>query len=253
MEKNLYRAAKGQARSPVFRVVVVFCLFAIGCCLSGCLIPAGQHPRCLSSRQEVELAASNLEDIDIRNLPLEDYPRLTKFVRLKRLQLYSINGDSATDEKLEALAGIGFTNLVDINLLNGRLITDRGIRALATIASLQELQLEGTSITDDALRMLCAKPGFRGVNVANCRGVSLTGLKIICQCEHFDEVSFSADGLSQFDVRGLLEQMAGSVKWCGIVDRDLRLDETALQVLASKKDFRLVISAKGALQYMQEL
>jgi hypothetical protein len=240
------RTARSFARVSVYGMACVLLSVAINSCAWG------NHPELISTKQDIHLAKTNVEDIDIRDLPLEDYPLLAKFWRLKRVRLYSSEGTLATDEKLSTLASLDFTNLIDINLLNCRLISDGGIRALSNIQSLKMLQLEGTAITDASAIILRSMTNLSGVNLANCGGITMNGLKILAASESIQEIGFSADNLSQ-DAISSLFALFKSVKFCQLVDPKQRLDRVALTREAEKYGFHLVVKATGALQDMQSV
>src|SRR6266540_5914904 len=84
-------------------------------------VVAGNHPQPLRSRRDVESCSTSVEDIDIRELPVQHYPLLAKFAKLKRIRLAnyeSRKGVGGTDEKLKALSSLQLTNVIDITLLN---------------------------------------------------------------------------------------------------------------------------------------
>ena len=89
-----------------------------------------------------------LDRIRIPHLPIEHYPLLSKFTRLKEISFY---WEGANDEKLLALSKLTFTNLQGISLLDCPKVTDAGVRAIASFSSLGWLKLEGTAVTDAGL------------------------------------------------------------------------------------------------------
>src|SRR5947207_3154751 len=78
-------------------------------------VAAGPYSQPLSNAKEIRAAKSTIDDIDIRHLRLADYPLLAKFTRVKRVWLWSPEGTSATDAKLNVLAQLNFTNLTYMN------------------------------------------------------------------------------------------------------------------------------------------
>jgi hypothetical protein len=217
--------------------------------VSSC-IAAGPYPEPLSSSKEIRAAKPTLDSIDIWNLPLADYPLLSKFTGLKRIRLYSREGTFATDEKLKALADVGFTNLIDVDLNNCRLVTDKGIDALSKIQSLKQLALEGTLITDTACFQMASNIALTGVNVANCSGVTKAGLSALAKSKSLQEFRFSVDGLVQDETMTLIDSFR-SIAWCEIIDPTHKLDATAIKKKGAEKKIHVTVRPTGALQDMR--
>ncbi len=205
------------------------------------------YPERLSSKWDITWASADATEIDIRDLPLEDYPLLRKFKHAQQISLDNRNSAVATDAHLEALALVGFTEVVCIGLDNCRLVTDKGIRALSKIQPLPGLALEGTSITDQACDVMAHSMHLTGVNVANCSKVTIKGIKELAACPTIQGFSFSADTLTPQQVVDVLDLLKDS-SWCGIVDPGGRLDAEALTAKAQQRNITLVVSRTGALQ-----
>lgn len=207
----------------------------------------GQHPMSLFSPKDIKSTPSDIEQIAIPFLPLEHYPLLSKFKQVKTVSFYSTDGTGASDEKLEALAKNENQHLKDITLLNCPLVTDGGIRHISTITALRMLQLEGTSITDEALEIISSKMRLTGLNISNCPKVTMKGLLKLATSETLKEFGFSANDLSQEDVVRLINEFR-TITWCGIVDPSEKLDAQVLKILGKEKGVRVVIKRTGALQ-----
>lgn len=232
------RRIRGTVSLSIFTGIVIFC------------IAAGPYPEPLSNSKEIRAAKPTLESIDIWNLPVADYPLLSKFIRLKRIRLYSREGTFATDEKLKALADVGFTNLLHINLNNCRLITDEGIHSLSRIASLKELTLEGTTITDLACNIMASQMALSFVNIANCPAVTTKGLEQLALSKTLNYFSFSLDKLTQDEVMALIDSFK-SITWCEIIDPARKLDAEAIKRKAAEKRIHVTVRPTGALQDMR--
>jgi len=209
----------------------------------------GNYPERLLTRRDVELASPGCKDIDIRYLPAQDYPLLAKFKQVYQISFFCPEGTFATDEKMKLLAGLAFTNLSQINLLNCRLVDDDGIRALVPIRSLRSLGLEGTSITDAACELIGSKMSLTGIDVANCPHLSLNGLKSLTNSHELQEISFSADAMTGEQLLELLGSFK-HLKWCSIVDQEGRLSSTTIIQKAAELNIQLVLRKTGALQDM---
>ena len=207
-------------------------------------------PVSISSKKDIRNAKPDTEEIAIRkDLPIQDYPLLAKFTRLGTIGIWARDGQNATDEKLNALAALSFTNLVDVNLLNGRLVTDEGIRSLSQLPALKMLGLEGTSITDAGCEVMASKMRLTGVNVANCPKIGLKGIKILGSSTSVTNLSFSADNLTQKDVLDLIGSFK-NIRWCQVVDREGKIDGKAVEAKGAERNINAFVQPTGALQDM---
>ncbi len=164
------------------------------------------------------------------------------------MRFYADDGTGGSDEKLATLAKLKLEFLHDVTLLNCPLVTDVGIQHLSEIKSLRLLQLEGTSITDEALETMASKMNLTGINVANCPKVTMRGLSRIASLETLDTFTFSAETLSQADVVSLINEFKENVKWPAVVDVEGKLDAAALKAIAKEKGITLSVRRTGALQ-----
>ena len=208
----------------------------------------GNHPTALSSSRDIRRAPSDVERIIIGQLPIKDYPLLSKLQRLKDVDFYTLDGTGANDDKLRELSKLKLDNLEGISLLNCPVVTDGGIRHLSRIPSLKHMQLEGTSITDEALEIMASDMSLTGVNVANCPKITKQGLLKIAASTTLVTFTFSADALTQEDVVRLIGEFGKNVKWPSVVDREGKLDAAALKAAARKNGITLNVSRTGALQ-----
>ncbi len=236
-------------RNTIFGSVFAFALCA-GTIVSA--LAADPYPEPLSNRGEIRAAKATIESIDIWNLPLEDFPLLAKFKGLKRIRLVSEEGTLTTDQKLKALADVGFTNLTYIDLNNCQLVTDNGIEALSRIQSLKELTLEGTRITDTACDLMCSKMSLTVANIANCPSVTLEGIAELGRSNTLHLFQFSSDKLTQPEVLKLIESF-NSIKWCEIVDLQGKLDANIFKAKGKEKNIHISVRRTGALQDMKLL
>ncbi|HXT23208.1 MAG TPA: hypothetical protein VN749_00100, partial [Candidatus Eisenbacteria bacterium] len=197
----------------------------------------------LRSRDDIKSADSKATDFYITRLPLADYHLLSKFKGLRRASL----GQGATDSKLAALAGIGCTNLIDLNMLDAPAVTDVGINALTNISSLRMIGMEGTSITDAACVVMATRMRLTGVNVANCDGVTKAGMRALIASETVTNLSFSADSLSRQDALELVRSLKNG-SWCAFVDTQGKLDWAALNSEGKQRNITVGVTPKGTMQ-----
>jgi hypothetical protein len=170
---------------------------------------------------------------------LEDYPLLSKFSGLKQIWLSRGEGTLATDEKLEALATLNFTNLTHVNLNNSRLITNRGIKALSKIQSLKQLMLKGTAITDEACDVMASQMSLTAVQVDNCPAITKKGLEVLARSKTLDYFGFSSDRLTQEEVLALANSF-NNITWYEIIDGQRKLDRDAIKALSTKTDIHVM-------------
>jgi len=246
-EPKIHRKSGNTGKAKRMSAIIPRILFAT--IVSFC-IAAGPYPEPLSNSKDIRAAKPTLDNIDIRYLPLADFPLLAKFKNLKRVRFYNRESAGATDEKLKALADIGFTNLIDIDLNNCRLVTDKGINNLSKIQSLKQLALEGTAITDEACFQMATNKALTGVNVANCSGVTKAGLSALAKSESLQEFRFSADDLTQDEVPALIDSFR-SIAWCEIIDPAHKLDAAAIKKRGVEKKIHVTVRPTGALQDMR--
>jgi hypothetical protein len=209
-----------------------------------------KYPEPLRSRRDIAHASADTDNIFIAKLPIEDYPALTKFTKLKRVDFHTQDGVGADDQKLLTLSRIGFTNLFDIDLLNCPRVTDAGISHLVQLPALRYLQLEGTSISDPGCKVLAMKQSVTGVNVANCTNVTLSGLTELAHSQTLDEFSFSSDRLTQDDLVRLIGELR-HVTWCEIDDPKGEIDAVTIKKTGETKGVKIVLQAVGALQTLR--
>jgi hypothetical protein len=213
-------------------------------------IAAGPYPEPLSNSKDIRSAKSTLDSIDIWNLPLVDFPLLSKFTGLKQVRLWSKEGTFVTDEKLQALAVIGFTNLIYINLNNCQLVTDNGIKALSQIHSLRQLILEGTAITDAACDIMATQMSLTSAQISNCSGITKTGIEELARSKTLQYFSFSSDKLTQQEVLTLIDSFK-SVTWCEIVDLEGKLNVSAIKAKGKALGIHVSVRRTGALQELE--
>jgi len=205
-----------------------------------------KYPEPLSSRRDIARASANTDNIFIAKLPIEDYPALAKFTKLKRVHFHTKEGTGADDQKLLALSRVGSTNLFDVDLLNCPGVTDRGIEYLAQLPALRYLQLEGTSISDAGCKILATKPSVTGVNLTYCTNVTSSGLMQLAHSPTLDEFGFSFAGLTQDDVLRVIGELRHA-KWCEIVDPKGEIDDVIVKKAGATKSIQIVLQAQGAL------
>jgi len=184
--------------------------------------------------------------LNIAKLPTNAYPELRKFTNLLSLDFYATDGLGATDVKLHALANAGTGNVKGIVLLNCASVTDNGVEALARARSLQWLQLEGTSISDESLEVIASQMNLTGLNVARTK-VTLNGVETLGKAASLRELTFSCQGEVSAKVCEVIHKCK-QVKHIEIVDVSAQLDTNAVGQCARDVGVEVIVRNKGALQ-----
>lgn len=202
------------------------------------------YPERLSTPRDVDLAKADAVDVDIRDLPLEDYPLLKKFKQVEQVYLGLSTSVPATDQHLEALASLNFPHVVCVTANNCHAITDKGVQSLSRLYSLTQLGLEGTSITDAACETMAKTMHITDLNVANCSGITFHGLQALAASDALQDISFSNERLTAKEVSDLLDSFK-SVKRCEIVDPQGTLDAQKLVAKGETKHIQVVLRQHG--------
>lgn len=219
------------SRSNKFRLSVAVTLAAA---LTGC----GHWPSSPSSRRGIAFVSKNEYHINASNLGLADFPALAKFTKLYEIDF---DNNSCSDEKLDALAQIGFTNLAQVVIIDCPLVTDKGVSILSRIPSIIGLGLRGVSISDKSTELMAAMPKLQGVNLANSTNVTLTGLLNLARSATIQDLGFSCGKLKQDDLMEIISA-ARHVNRMEISEPpEGRLDAPALRKAAEAKGIELYV------------
>jgi len=171
----------------------------------------------------------------VSQLPLDQFPKLAKFH-----QIYEVDFQGGgTDEKLRALAQIGFTNLTQVVLTDCPLVTDKGVEALSAVSSIRGLGLKGTSITDASVELFARMGRLEEVNIEGSAGVTVRGLQALAGSDTLTDISISGGALTQDDLLRIIAAVR-HVTRIDIVDpADARLNAPALREAARAKNVHL--------------
>ena len=202
----------------------------------------------IKSRQDIAAAHPEVTLLAIRGLPLADYPALSKFKAAREIGFttYTVTrAESITDAHLQALVATGLTNIMGIVLTGCRKITDDGIRSLVSIPGLRILGLEETSITDTGLAFVMGRLPIVSISVSRCAQITMDGLRTVARSRNINEMSFSAEKLSQQEVLELIGLLHPG-EWCQIVDSEAKLNETLIQSTANAKHVTLVLQPRSS-------
>ena len=204
---------------------------ALSIVTSGC----GHYPSYLKSHSDIWATSARETHIEVSQLPLDQYPRLAKFH-----QIYEVDFEGgATDDKLKALAQIGFTNLAQVVLTDCPLVTDKGIEYLSTVSSIRGLGLRSTSITGRSVDTFARMSKLESVNIEGSAGVTLKGLVALAQSDTLTDISFSGAALTQEDLLRIIDAVRHITRIDIVDPADSRLDASALREAARAKHIQL--------------
>jgi hypothetical protein len=196
----------------------------------------------------IKSAGENYVHADISDVSIEDYPALTN---LHALFAVYFEDDGATDEKLEALTNLRFTNLTCIYLLDCRLLTDKGIDYVSRIPSVINLALSGMAINDATCHMIAARIRLHDVSIGDCPNVTVNGLLAIVQSKTINSLRFSMGDLKQEDLIQLISQSAPQLTRMDIEMDDSsvrRLDLPALRQAVKVRKIKVYACRNGKTQ-----
>jgi len=123
---------------------------------------------------------------------------------IRLLALHPSAGLGAEGQMTDAaLAEVSHVETITaLNLSGCREITDEGVRHLARMPLLQDLDLSGTGVTDAGLHVLGRLPRLRTISLA-WTGVTDGGLAALAQCHELERVNLTATGASDGALRAL--------------------------------------------------
>lgn len=201
----------------------------------------GHQPAHISSARDIAQSSSAEYMIAVGQLPLEDWSKLQKFTALEHLRTTPGKALAVTDEHIMALANLKLPKLRQISLADCREVTDHGIGTLRKLTSIEGLQLSGTSITDDGLKILATElPDLKDINVAKCRAITATGLSTIRESKSLRSVGLSLDPLSQADIETAMLNLP-NVTWWTIYDQQQQLDHASLRTIGEKRKITIQV------------
>jgi hypothetical protein len=203
----------------------------------GLLTGCGSHPPTPDSRTDILLTSADQTHLDLRSLPVSDFPALTKFQKLREVQMPFGSG---TDEKLRALAELKLPSLECVVVIDSPSVTDHGVVALGKMQSLTAVGLRGTSMTDAGIETLRKLPKLKSVSLAGSVKITFKGVLSLAKLETLEELSFSAGNIQQAELLELI-RATPSVKHLQISEpNEGRLDLPALREVAKAKGMTLL-------------
>lgn len=214
--------------------------------------PAPIHWHEVRSIADIEALPATTTHVDGLDLDDAAVAALRRLSRLAHLRLRSgrqteagpmtphtndANRRSVTDGGLEGLSTI--TTLESLTLAGTVEVRGRGLRHLAKLHRLEDLQLSCIDTADEGLAELPALPSLRRLELTRNHGFGSVGMAAITQCRHVTSLTLSAcpqlhgDDYALLGAMTWLQQLrlhAAEGAWRN--DSDRRLDDAEKAVLA---------------------
>lgn len=226
------------------RIDCHYCIRAVtlAVALTGC----GHYPAYLSSRGDIASTSKKEYHLNVSKLSIEDFPALAKFTKVYEVEFQD---NTCTDEKLDALARIGFTNLAVVDITDCPRVTDKGIVFLSRIPSLTGLGLRGASITDGGMQTLAtAFPHLTGIGVQGCPLLTVNGFMNLTHSRTITGVGISGDPFSPKQIENIISNVSNVTFWT-IDDPHHRLDRASLRQLGEQRKIRIdVVNENGLVE-----
>jgi uncharacterized protein len=129
-----------------------------------------------------------------------DWDAVIDTMREHRIPGLDANGQM-TDAILERVSRLD--HVTSLHLSNSRQVTDEGLRHLARMQQLQNLDLSVTSITDRGLEVLRQLPELRTFRLVHQHGVTDSGVANLAGCEHLELVDLMGTATGDGAVKAL--------------------------------------------------
>jgi hypothetical protein len=214
-----------------------FVMFVAALLFVGLLTGCGSNPPTPSSKTDILLTSSTQTQLDLRSLPASDFPALSKFHKLREVQMPFGSG---TDEKLRALTELKLPSLECVVVIDSPGVTDHGVASLGKVKSLTAVGLRGTSMTDAGIETLRSLPKLKSVSLDGSINISIQGLLSLAKLETLEELSFPAGNIQQAELLELI-RATPRVKHLQISEpNEERLDLPALRNAAKAKGMTLL-------------
>ncbi len=175
-------------------------------------------------------------------LPLQDWPKLQKFKRLQHFRVAEEMAPEIRDAHIQTFSRLKMPMLRQVSLAYCAKVTDDGIQALARMPSIEGFQLIGIGMTDRGMRTLAtAFPRLTGINVDQCRSLTVNGFMSLARSKTITSVGLSLDPFSQTQIEKIISSVA-SVKWWTISDPHHRLNHASLRRLGMARKITIQVA-----------
>lgn len=145
--------------------------------ISGC----GEWPDVVKNKNDIDNLSSNTTTVRTRFLPDSDIKYLARLEQLRQIDFSSGwgTGEAAiTDNGVLNLVNLDLKHLQTVSLGHNNNITDKSLKHISTMASVEELMLfDCKNITDAGLLNIKDMPNLRYIDVSGNNGITENGLR----------------------------------------------------------------------------
>jgi hypothetical protein len=184
--------------------------------------------------------------LDIGALSIEEYPRLSKFRKVWRIDFYNPYRSGADDEKLEIFSTLDLPHLRDVHLTACSEVTDEGIQWLSKM-TFKTLDLTGTSISDTSLVLLSSHPSLEGLGLIDCNRITWKGIETIVAHGKLTQLGISLRNETQLEVLGLI-RLPNQLTHLGIIDRNGVLNASEIVPIGRDRGIFVMIQRESLLE-----
>lgn len=212
----------------------------VGVALCAMLIAGCGHSRAIvSSVFGVFWVSSSEYLIEVRHLPLKDWPKLQKFTELSDLSISENLDPKSLDKCLQTLSQLKLPRLRALRLECSP--TDDGLLALTNLSSIVCLDLYGKHITDSGVRKVSANlPLLRSISFNQCTSITINGFLSLTNAIMLRDVLLNVEKLNQQEVERVIREVSQVTYW-GIDRPSWGLALQPLKQLKDEKDLTIVI------------
>jgi hypothetical protein len=164
------------------------------------------------------------EDTIVLRAPLTERDWDTVFEVVKELELTAFRaGGQMTDAVAVRLGEL--PHLTQLDLSGSRALTDAGVRCLAKLPALIEVNLAGSGVTDNGLEVFRELPGIRTMRLGHHTTVSDRGIANLRSCERLEFVDLMGTPTGD----GAIEALTAKPNLCRFYAGNLVSDQGLLQ------------------------
>lgn len=159
----------------------------------------------------------NLMHLSVQRLPLTERT-ITSICSLANLKTLMLEGADCTDQALAMISGM--QQLQKLNAKGGNFVTDKGVEHLSNCKTLEQLDLEGTAVTDNAFKYMAKLPNLKTLwikqtsvtreGVAAFR-LSRPGCTVYCEDFNLSPADQATAGTAQMELAKWVKSKNGTV------------------------------------------
>jgi hypothetical protein len=183
--------------------------------------------------------------VRVHDLPLADWHKLAKFKKLEHLHLARSFAPQLTDDHLIALSKLDFPHLRCVQLRGASQVTDKGIKALTSFPSIDDLILPGVSITDQGMETIATGfPQLHLLILEDCQLITPKGYLALAASPTLKWLTLTLGPLSQADIEHIILNLPNITNWT-ISDPNDQLNHGSLRSIATKRQTSISVINKN--------